>query len=175
MFYLESSLKMAIFIISWWNSSISEKWGKSGQSDEVGSLFWFLVKMNLTNKNTFPWFSIISVSTPWFSLISLTTRAEWIDSFWKLCLNECSLQWLKPKRNLVTSFISEISITLNTLFEIILINSSKDFLNTLYGIELHISKINQHHTGKKRIIWHLSAKYSDLKKNCLMLLLLWVW
>ena len=60
--------------------------------------------------------------------------------------------------------------TLNTLFGIVLINSSKDFLNILYGSELRISKLNLFYSlivqEKKEL-----AKYLDLQKFCLMLLL----
>ena len=55
---------------------------------------------------------------------------------WKLCLNLCSLRWLKPTRSLVSSFIPYMSATPNTLFGIVLINLSKDFLNILYDSEL---------------------------------------
>ena len=51
---------------------------------------------------------------------------------WKLCLNLCSLRWLKPTRSLVSSFIPYTSTTLNTLFGIVLINLSKDIWNILY-------------------------------------------
>ena len=51
---------------------------------------------------------------------------------WKLCLNLCSLRWLKPTRSLVSSFIPYMSTTLNTLFGIVLINLSKDIWNILY-------------------------------------------
>ena len=60
--------------------------------------------------------------------------------------------------------------TLNTLFVTVLINLSKDFLNVLYESELCISKLNLFHylvvQGKKEL-----AKYSDLQKICLILLL----
>ena len=65
---------------------------------------------------------------------------------WKLCLNLCSLRWLKPTRSLVSSFIPYMSATLNTLFGIVLINLSKDFLNILYDSELRISKLNLFHS-----------------------------
>ena len=45
----------------------------------------------------------------------------------KLCLNLCSLRWLKPTRSLVSSFISYMLATLKTLFGIVLINLSKYF------------------------------------------------
>ena len=81
---------------------------------------------------------------------------------WKLCLNLCSLRWLKPTRSLVSSFIPYMSATLNTLFGIVLINLSKDFLNTLYDSELRISKLNFFHSligqGKNEL-----GKYSDLQ------------
>ena len=65
---------------------------------------------------------------------------------WKLCLNLCSLRWLKPTRSLVSSFIPYMSATLNTLFGIVLVNFSKDFLNILYNSELRISKLNLFHS-----------------------------
>ena len=81
---------------------------------------------------------------------------------WKLCLNLCSLRLLKPTRSLVSSFIPYMSTTLNTLFGIVLINLSKDFLNILYDSELRISKLNLFHSligqGKNEL-----AKYSDLQ------------
>ena len=39
-----------------------------------------------------------------------------------------------------------MSATLNTLFRIVLINLSKDFLNILYDSELRISKLNLFHS-----------------------------
>ena len=39
-----------------------------------------------------------------------------------------------------------MSATPNTLFGIVLINLSKDFLNILYGSELRISKLNFYYT-----------------------------
>ena len=65
---------------------------------------------------------------------------------WKLCLNLCSLRWLKPIRSLVSSFIPYMSATVNTLFGIVLMNLSKDFLNILYDSELRIFKLNLFHS-----------------------------
>ena len=89
---------------------------------------------------------------------------------WKLWLNLWSLRWLKPTRSLVSSFIPYMPPTLNTLFKIFLLNLSKDFLNILYDSELRVSKLNLFHSlivkGKKKL-----AKYSNLQKICLILLL----
>ena len=69
---------------------------------------------------------------------------------WKLCLNLCSLRWLKPTRSLVSSFIPYMSATLNTLFGIVLVNFSKDFLNILYDSELRISQLNFYSYREKK-------------------------
>ena len=89
------------------------------------------------------------------SISRLQEHSELIVS-WKLCLNSCSLRWLKPTRSLVNSFIPYMSATLNTLFRIVLINLSRDFLNILYDSELRISKLELfilllYRIGKKRV------------------------
>ena len=65
---------------------------------------------------------------------------------WTLCLNLCSLRWLKPTCSLVSSFIPYMSATLNTILGIVLVNLSKDILNILYDSELRISKLNLFHS-----------------------------
>ena len=66
-------------------------------------------------------------------------------------------------------FIPYMRAALNTLFKIILINLSKGFLNILYELKLLISKLNLFHSliiKEKEL-----AKYLDLQKICLVLLL----
>ena len=59
----------------------------------------------------------------------------------------------KPARRLLSSFIPYMSATLNTLFGIVLVNLSKDFLNILFDSELRISKLIPllNRVGKKRV------------------------
>ena len=68
------------------------------------------------------------------------------------------LRWLKPTRCLLSSFISQMSAILNTIFGIVLINL-RDFLNIQYDSKLGISELNLFHSwiiqGKKEL-----AKYS---------------
>ena len=61
---------------------------------------------------------------------------------WKLSKFMYSKMTKKPTRSLGSSFIPYVSATLNTLFGIVLINLSKDFLNILYDSQLRISKRN---------------------------------
>ena len=95
-----------------------------------------------------------------------TARAQRINNILKVM----SKFMFKPARRLLSSFIPYMSATLNTLFGIVLVNLSKDFLNVLYDSELRISKLNLFHSlivQKKNEL----AKYSDLQKICLVLLL----
>ena len=79
------------------------------------------------------------------SISRLQDHRELIVS-WKFCLNLCYLRRLKPIRSLVSSFIPYMSATVNTLFGIVLMNLSKDFLNILYDSELRIFKLNLFHS-----------------------------
>ena len=63
----------------------------------------------------------------------------------KLWLNLCSLRWLKPKRNLVSSLIPRLSEKLKNLLGESLIDFSNEFLKTSYDTDLQISGLKLFH------------------------------
>ena len=99
-----------------------------------------------------------------------TTRAQWIKSILKVMSKFMSSKMTQIYTQSCEQFYPIYFGNTNTLFGIILLNLSKDFLNILCYSQLCISKLNLFHSligqGKKEL-----AKYSDMQKICLMLLL----
>ena len=70
------------------------------------------------------------------------------EDFWKLCLNLCSLKWLKPRRRCVISLIPLGLWQLYTELAASLINWKIFFLNTRKLSELRRVGSNLFHSGE---------------------------
>ena len=87
---------------------------------------------------------------------------------WKLCLNLCSLRWLKPTRRRVNNFKPETSLVPKVLFAVGRIKPKSAFRNTEYegAWQNEVSSLFHSLTvwGKKELL-----KVSVLQKICLIL------
>ena len=100
---------------------------------------------------------------------------------WKLCLNLCSLRWLKPTRRRVNNFKPETSLVPKVLFAVGRIKSKSALRNTEYEGAWQIEVSSLFHSlivwGKKRItksfcyilFWNIYVYYNAYlvgKINC---------